>query len=109
MARYATRLPLLLATLSVAAACPIEPVTAAEVPSEVPAPNPLASVRLYVDPASAASQLAESWKQSKPGDAALLSYIAAQPQAKWIGEWSGDVRAEVARTVAAAGQRVPVL
>src|SRR5688572_18683210 len=104
MSRYVSRLPILLAVITLA----VSSVDAARA-SEVPPPNPLANARFWVDGTSGAARLAESWRQSRPSDAALLSYIAQQPQAKWIGDWSGDVRAEVARTVAGAAGRLPVL
>ena len=104
MTQSASRLSILLAAVTLSA-CSVGDATA----SEAPLPNPLANSRFYVDGASGAARQAESWARSRPTDAGLLAYIAAQPQAKWIGDWSGDVRAEVARTVAAAGSTVPVL
>ena len=91
------------AALILAAAC--QQATAAVVPP----PNPLGGASLWSDPESSAARQARAWRSSRPGDAALLEYIARQPQAKWLGEWSGDVRAEVARTLASADGRVPVL
>jgi hypothetical protein len=58
------------------------------------AARPLPGAALYVDPASHAN-----------------AKIAAQPQAFWLGGWSGDVRAAVGNIVsaAAAAGRVPAL
>lgn len=76
-----------------------------------PAENPLQGVRFFVDPDSSARAQAAAWRSSRPGDAALIDRIAAQPQAEWFGDWSGDVRAAVAGRVAAAraAQSVPIL
>jgi endoglucanase len=76
-----------------------------------PGDNPLAGAQLYVDPGSNAKQQAEAWRVTRPADAALLDRIAAQPQAAWFGEWSGDVTASVDRYVGAASAAgaVPML
>lgn len=57
--------------------------------------NPLAGKRLYVDPNSAAKREAETLRRSRPQDAALLSQIADQPVARWLGGWVGDIGREV--------------
>jgi endoglucanase len=94
-----------LVTLALAAlASSARPVSAAEAPR----PGSLANVALWVDGGSAAAKQADAWKRSRPAEAALLAYIAAQPQAIWLGDWTRDVKGEVARTVAAARGRVPV-
>lgn len=64
--------------------------------------NPFQGGRLYVDPNSPAARQAAAWQRSRPTDAALMRRIAEQPQAKWFGDWNGDVRAEVNAFVAAA-------
>ena len=61
--------------------------------------NPLAGKRLYVDPNSPAQRQAETWKRSKPEDAALVAHIAAQPVARWLGGWVGNIGREVRQTV----------
>src|SRR4051812_32969108 len=55
-------------------------------------PNPLAGATLYVDPNTAARHIADSWRSSRPEDAAAMAKIASQPAAEWLGEWSGNVR-----------------
>jgi endoglucanase len=82
----------------------------------VPAGHPrdmtaLAGAPLFVSPASSAHRQARKWRRSRPDDAALMEHIAGQPIATWLGEWSGNVRSAVKRTVAAAQatSRVPVL
>lgn len=76
-----------------------------------PTAEPLAEARLYVDPRSAAREMADAWRPTRPADAAQLEKIAIRPQAEWFGEWSGDVEAAVSRRVtsAAATGAVPVL
>lgn len=67
------------------------------------AARPLPGAVLYVDPHSQA--------QAAAGGDALVAKIAAQPQAFWFGDWSGDVKSAVGAVVsaAAAAGRVPAL
>lgn len=58
--------------------------------------NPFEGARLFVDPASSARLQVESWRTSRPADAAALERIAAHPQADWFGDWTRDVRSAVA-------------
>lgn len=67
-----------------------------------------AGPRLYVDPGSQARAWSDAVRASRPDDAALVDKIASQPQAVWLGEWSGDVRHAVASVMADAGTKVPV-
>ena len=73
--------------------------------------NFFAGARLWVNPNNPAGRHAAAWRASRPGDAALLRYLGEQPEVAWIGDWSGDVRAEVDRTVTAmaAAGALPVL
>jgi endoglucanase len=61
--------------------------------------NPLAGERLYVDPNSPARRQAETWKKSRPQDAALIERIANQPVAKWMGSWVNNIQREVNQAV----------
>jgi endoglucanase len=61
--------------------------------------NPLAGLTFWVDPDSGAAQQAAAWRSSNPDDALLMDKIAAQPVAKWLGDWNSDVGADVARAV----------
>ena len=63
-------------------------------------PNPFAGKRLFVDPNSDAKRQAETWRRSRPADAALIARIAEQPVAKWLGGWVRDIRREVSQMVA---------
>src|SRR5688572_12439146 len=68
--------------------------------------NPFAGKKLYVDPNSTARRQAETWKQSRPADAALLQQIASQPVARWLGGWVTEIGREVnqaVRTITSAG------
>ncbi len=78
---------------------------------EQPSANPLAGVKFFVDPYSAAKKQADAWRATRPADAAQLDKIATQPQADWFGEWSGDIEAAVSNRVGAAAAvgAVPVL
>lgn len=60
-------------------------------PSGPPAapPSALAAATLWVDPSSGAKQQADAWRAARPGDAAQLDKIAAQPVAVWLGDWIG--------------------
>lgn len=68
----------------------------------------LAGARLFVPTSSPAGSQADAWRSSRPADAALMDRMAAQPVAKWLGEWSGDVRAAARAMVEVAGGQVPV-
>ena len=61
--------------------------------------NPLSGQRLYVDPNSTARRQAETLQRSRPQDAALLTQIANQPVARWLGGWVGDIGREVDNAV----------
>ncbi len=62
--------------------------------------NAFANARFYVKPVSNAKATADQWRSTRPSDAAEMDRIAAQPVASWLGEWSGDVGAEVSRQMA---------
>ena len=62
-------------------------------------PNPFKGRKLYVDPNSPAKRQAETWKRARPADAALITRIADQPVARWLGGWVADIRREVNQAV----------
>jgi endoglucanase len=72
---------------------------------------PFAGKRFYVDPDSAARRQADSWRATRPADAAQMDKIAAQPQAAWFGGWNADIATDVRALAdrAQAAGRVPVL
>jgi endoglucanase len=64
--------------------------------SEPPIPskasgNPLAGVKLWVDPSSNAMLRANAIRSKEPEHAATLDKIAKQPQALWLGEWNSNI------------------
>lgn len=71
----------------------------------------LAGMKLHVETDSFARRQADAWRSSRPLDAADMDRIAIQPQATWLGGWSGDVRSAVDKRVsaAAADGAVPTL
>lgn len=71
----------------------------------------LSRVRLFVNPSSPAAHQASAWKSSRPADAAKMRYIAEQPVATWLGNWTSDVRSAVSSVVSQASSQgaVPVL
>jgi endoglucanase len=67
--------------------------------------GPPPSLPLWVDPASLAARAAAKIAASRPGDAAILRWLAAKPQASWVGPWLGGpdgVRRHAARVVGGA-------
>ena len=61
--------------------------------------NLFSGAKLFVDPASAAKQQADAWRRTRPGDAALMDRIAAQPLAQWMGGWNVDIGRDVSNAV----------
>jgi endoglucanase len=64
-----------------------------------------------VNPNTSAAKQADAWKKSRPDDAQLMRYIAAQPTATWFGDWNADVRKDVSNVVGQAASQgaLPVL
>lgn len=68
--------------------------------------NALAGATFWVDPYSNAKLTADSWRATRPADAAAMDKIAAQPQARWFGNWNADIYTDVSSavtTMSAAG------
>jgi endoglucanase len=74
------------------AACGYERPNIVEVPKHQPGPNPFTGHKLFVDPSMQSVRQAETWRAQRPDDASLMDKIASQPQAEWLGEWSGAVK-----------------
>ncbi|MDB4977895.1 MAG: Glucanase [Candidatus Peribacteria bacterium] len=76
---------------------------AAQLVQATPSPQPrtsngggsLAGSNLYVNNNSDARHTADSWRQSRPSDAALMDKVANSSTAKWLGNWSADVGNDV--------------
>jgi len=75
-------------------------------PSEPPkaSGNPLAGMKMWVDPSSNAALRANSIRAKEPEKAAILDKIAKEPQALWLGEWNSNVFRTVQHTVELAKQ-----
>lgn len=57
---------------------------------------------MYRAPYSNAENAQHRLERTNPADAALIGKIAAQPQASWYGNWSGDIQTVVTNYVNAA-------
>lgn len=68
--------------------------------------NPFAA-KFFV-PDSHAKRQAALWKESRPEDAKLMEYIAAQPMCIWLGDWNKDLFNDVKKIFAAAQDELPV-
>lgn len=86
-------------------------------PGETPAPadfdvevrgNPFEGVGIFLPAYTNADQARRRIANENPAEAALLSKIADTPQARWLGEWSGDVATTVKNTINAARLRKEV-
>lgn len=52
--------------------------------------NPFADASFYVDPNSNAARTEAQWRaDGRTADADAMAKIAAQPQARWFGDWTG--------------------
>ena len=83
----------------------------ATMPAAVGQAAPFAGRSLYVGADHPARRQAAEWRRSRPADAERMLRIAEQPQARWLGEWTANVRGEVQRitTEASRARAVPVL
>ena len=86
-------------------------------PSPDPAPtpipvsvNPISGASFWINPTSNAQKTADSWRTTRPADAAQMDKIAQRSQAQWMGGWSGDIFTAVSNavTTAAAAGATPV-
>jgi endoglucanase len=83
---------------------PPPPPTSDPAPPPVPVGgNPIAGVTFWVNPGSSAKQTADSWRATRPADAAQMDKIANGSQAQWFGGWSGDIFTAVTNAVGKAG------
>ncbi len=84
--------------------------TGSPAPTSATAVDFLAGSRLYVDPSSNARKTADAWRSSRSVDAAQLDKIAAQPAAKWFGNWNTNIAGDVgaATTTMTAAGALPV-
>jgi endoglucanase len=80
---------------------------AAPTPAKVTG-NPFVGATLWVNPQSQAASTARSLAKRAPEQAAIVTKLAEQPSAAWLGEWSGNVKETVSRMMAAAAGKMPV-
>lgn len=66
--------------------------------------SPFAGAKLYVNAESEPARQARALRAVRPRDAALLDRIGREPESRWIGDWSRDVRGEVNGAVSAAAR-----
>jgi endoglucanase len=64
--------------------------------------NPLAGLKLYVNPNSAAQQQVNAWTNSRPQDAAQIWKIAQEPWSRWLTVFDSNVQATVSNRIRAA-------
>jgi endoglucanase len=83
----------------------------ATAPSGGPSGNPFAGAAWYIDPDSKARLQAETWRSSRPADAAQMDKIAAQPVADWLDNPPSSIRAVVSARVdtITAANALPIL
>lgn len=62
--------------------------------------NPISGATFWVNPYSNAKTTADSWRATRPADAAQIDKIAQNSQAQWFGGWSGDIGTAVSSAVA---------
>lgn len=77
----------------------------APVPQDFDVPvqgNPFEGVSIFLPSYTNADQARRRVEREHPDEAALISKIADTPQARWLGDWSGDVEVTVRNTVNAA-------
>lgn len=81
------------------------------IPATSPGANPFAGQTLWVNPDTSAQRQVDSWRATRPADAAEIAKIASRPQAVWFGDWTTDPRGDVSEAVnaAAAAGALPVL
>lgn len=67
--------------------------------------NPFVGVRLFHPPFTNADQARRRLAHSDPAEAALLAKIADTPQARWLGEWSGEPKSAAGNFVKSAAKQ----
>src|SRR5256885_6719926 len=69
---------------------PPPPPTPVPTPTPIPVTgNPIAGATFWVNPYSNAKKTADSWRATRPADAAQMDKIANGSQAQWFGGWGG--------------------
>lgn len=66
--------------------------------------NPFEGVSFYVPPYTNADQTRRRLQGINPGEAALIAKIADTPQARWLGEWSGEPKTAAGNFIRSASK-----
>jgi endoglucanase len=61
--------------------------------------NPFRDAYWVIDEESKARQTADSWRASRPADAAAMDKIAGQPSAAWLGNWNPQIESDTKKYV----------
>ncbi len=67
--------------------------------------NPFVGIKLYDDPYTLAKQAVARLKELDPTAAEKIEQIASQPQAIWLGEWSGNIKDAASNIAESARQQ----
>lgn len=81
------------------------PVAVDNTQAAVSSPSQTQSSGLYVEADSSPRRQANEWRNSRPGDAALMDKIADQSVGVWFGNWNYDVRNDAQQLVEKAGAK----
>jgi endoglucanase len=75
------------------------------------AANPFTGAQFFVDPNSLAKQQADTWRATRPADAAQMDKLAESAWSRWLGDWVTDIAATTKSEVDAitAACSLPVL
>ena len=73
--------------------------------------NPISGAAFWIDPSSNAKVIANTWRATRPADAAQMDKIAAGSQALWFGGWNVNILDDVSTAVstAVASSATPIL
>jgi len=70
--------------------------------------NPFVGATLWVNAQSQAASTARTLAKRAPDQAAIVTKLAEQPTAVWLGEWSGNVKQFVSGVMTSATGKMPV-
>lgn len=54
--------------------------------------NPFGGEKFYLNPNTDPKRTADSWRSSRPADAAQMDKIGNTPVVEWLGDWNSDVQ-----------------
>ncbi|MDQ3076441.1 MAG: glycoside hydrolase family 6 protein [bacterium] len=67
--------------------------------------NPFSGAKLWLNPNTDAKKTADSWRSSRPQDAAQMDKIASSPDVIWLGGWNHDISGFVKEKVKEVGNQ----